>query len=239
MQELDLRVVFSLLLKKAKLIVLVGLVCALLFGVYSYFFIADTYSSQFEMYISNIRDLETVNAEGISSASLTASQSLVNEYVAVLSNDYVIEEVAKNLKQRGYSMSSRALRNTLQMGSVSETAMLRITCVTTDPKLSQAICQSIAEVAPDKLSEVMQLSSLKIMAAPEEGVKVGPNLGRNVLIGGVLGALVVCAVIVIIYCMDDTVKGERDLKRHMDIVVLGEVPSFDKKARGGKRYGKR
>ncbi len=238
MQELDLRVIFSLLFKQLKWIILVGAVCALLAGMFTGFFIADTYSSQFDMYISNYKDLGSTSTEGVSSSSLIASQTLVNEYVVVLSNDAVLDEVAKSLERRGYTMTTKALRSCLSFKGVDETAMLRVTVVTTDAALSRAIAQSIADVAPDKMAEIMKLSSARVLAPPKEGVKVGPNLVRNTILGGMLGAVAVCGVVILLYCLDDTVKGERDIRRRLNVVVLGEVPSFDvKKRKGGIRRG--
>lgn len=239
MDELNLQVIFRILVQRIRLLIAVAVAGALLACAVTQFFIADTYKSEFEMYVSNYKNLSATQAEGLSSSSLSVSQDLVKEYVVVLNNDLVLSQVADNLQQRGFTMTTNALRNALAISPVNDTAMLRVTAVTTNAKLSQAICQSIADVAPQALLEIMQLSSAKVMAPPREGVKIGPNMTSNMFTGALVAVVITIGVLVLVFCLDTTVRGERDLKRRMDVVVLGEVPSFEMKREGGKRHGKK
>lgn len=239
MPELDIQTIFAILLRKIKWIILFAVVGGLLFGLYAHFFIPETYRSECEMYISNYKDIATTKSEGMSSASLNASQTLVNEYIVVIRNDMMMSKVSQELQKHGYSLSAGTLRGMLSLSEVNETAMLRVSAVTTDPDLSKAICQSVMDVAPDELTDIMPLSTIRPMAPPKTGYRVGPNVTRNVIIGAAIGLLVTCGLVIVLYMLDDTVKGERDLKRRMDVVVLGEVPSFQNDKKGGKHHGKR
>ena len=240
MPEMDIQTIFAILLRKIKWIILFAVVGGLLFGLYAHFRIPETYMSECEMYISNYRDITTTKSEGMSSASLNASQTLVNEYIVVIKNDMMLSKVSDWLKEnRGIALSTGQLRSVLSLSEVNETAMLRVAAVTTDPQQSKAICEAVMEVAPDELTDIMPLSTIRPMAPPKTGYRVGPNVTRNAIIGAVIGLLVTCVLVIVLYMLDDTVKGERDLKRRMDIVVLGEVPSFQNDKKGGKRHGKR
>lgn len=239
MPEMDIQTIFAILLRKLKWIILFAVVGGLLFGLYAHFRIPETYRSECEMYISNYRDITTTKSEGMSSASLNASQTLVNEYIVVIKNDMMMTKVAEELQTHGYFLSAGQLRGCLSLSEVNETAMLRVAAVTTDPELSKAICQSVMDVAPDELTDIMPLSTIRPMAPPKSGYRVGPNVTRNAVIGATVGLLITCVLVIVLYMLDDTVKGERDLKRRMDVVVLGEVPSFQNDKKGGKRHGKR
>ncbi len=238
MQELDVQTIFGVLLRKCKLIILFTIIGALLFGAYTRFFVAETYKSEFEMYVISYRDQNSTTAQGISSSQLMAAQDLVNEYIVVMDNDRVLQSVANSLQKRGYTMTTKALRSVLKLSAVNSTAMLRVSAVTTDPALSQAICQAVSEVAPGQFADIMKLSSVEVMAPPQKGVKNGPSLVRNTALGAIIGLVLSAAIIIVLFMLDNTVKDERDLRRRMNnIPVLGMVPSFQRKTKkGGHRH---
>lgn len=114
MQELDVQTIFGVLLRKCKLIILFTIIGALLFGAYTRFFVAETYKSEFEMYVISYRDQNSTTAQGMSSSQLMAAQDLVNEYIVVMDNDRVLQSVANSLQKRGYTMTTKALRSVAQ-----------------------------------------------------------------------------------------------------------------------------
>ncbi len=235
MQELDIRVIFSVLLSKIKWIILAVVVFAMAFGAYAKFFIPSTYRSQVQMYVSNYTDLST--APGASSSGLTASQQLVNEYIVILKNDALLTRVADQLREQGsgYVMTPAAIRSASTMSSVNETAMLNIAVTTTDPEMSKAICDAYSAVAPELLKEVMEMGTVKRMEPAKIGSKVGPNVTRNASLGGVIGLLISCSIVLVLCLFDNTVSGERGIKQRLDIAVLGEVPNLEPMKKGVKK----
>ncbi len=238
MQELDIRAIVSALLSKIKWIILSTVIVALVFGVYAKFFIDSTYRSEVQMYVSNYTDITT--APGASTGGLSASQLLVNEYIVILKHDEVTTKVAAQLREQGegYVMTNGAISGAVSMSSVDETAMLKITATTTDPNLSKAICDAYTAVAPDLLKEVMEMGTIKPMGEEAKvGSKVGPNVLKNTILGGVLGFVITCAIVLVVYMMDNTVTGERELKRRLNVTVLGEVPNLQPNKKGEKNNG--
>ncbi len=235
MQELDIRAVIALLISKLKWIIAAAVVLAVGFGLYTRFMIPNTYRSEVQMYVSNYTDL--TQAQGATTGGLTASQQLVNEYIVILRNDKLLSLVANALQQQegGYVMTPAAIRAVSSMSSVNETAMLNIAVTTTDPALSKALCDVFARVAPAQLEAVMEMGTIKPMEQAKIGVKIGPNVPKNAILGGFIGAVIACAIIIIMYLFDNTVTGERELKRRLDVTVLGEVPSLQPDKKGGKK----
>ncbi len=225
MHELNLQLVFSALLQKVKLIILCTILGGLLLGGYTHFFTDPTYKSQVQMYVSNYTDL-TATTSSVTASGLTTSQALVNEYIVVVKNDMVISEISDALRSKGYVMSNRAIRSAAALSSVNETAMLSVDVETTDPKLSKAICDSFAEVVPSMLQDTMEIGSVKVMAPAQLGMQTGPNMVGRVILGLILGFVLCCGVILLIFMMDNTVRNERELKKRLDIPVLGEIPTI-------------
>lgn len=238
MQELDIRAIVSALFSKIKWIILSTVILALAFGVYAKFFIDSTYRSEAQMYVSNYTDITT--APGASTSGLSASQLLVNEYIVILKHDDVTTKVAAQLREQGdgYVMTNGAISGAVSMSSVDETAMLKITATTTDPNLSKAICDAYTAVAPDLLKEVMEMGTIKPMGEEAKvGAKVGPNVFKNAVLGGIIGFVIACAIVLVVYMMDNTVTGERELKRRLNVTVLGEVPNLQPDKKGEKKHG--
>lgn len=224
MQELDIRTLLFTMLKHIKWIILATVVGAALFGAYTGILVDDTYSSQTKLYVNNYTDASGVS--GASSSSILASQEMVKECIEVIKDDYVMSEVRLHLADLGYAMTNRQILAALSLSQQGETAVLHVQAVTTDPKLSRAICQSVYDVAPERLLEIIQIGSIKPMAPPTDGTKVGPSIPRNAIIGALLGFLLSVVAVLLVTLLDNTIKDEKDLKKHFDVVVLGIVPSF-------------
>ncbi len=238
MQELDIRAIFFALLSKIKWIILSTVVLAIALGVHAKFFIDSTYRSEVQMYVSNYTDL--ANAPGASTSGLSASQLLVNEYIVILKHDEVAGKVAAQLREQGegFVLTNGAIKSAVAMSSVDETAMLKITATTTDPELSKAICDAYAAVAPDLLKVKMQMGTITPMGDEAKvGTKVGPNVLKKAFVGGALGFVIACAVVLVLYMLDNTVTGEREIKRRLNVTVLGEVPNLQPEKKGAKKNG--
>ena len=238
MQELDIRTLLFTLLKNIKWIIAAVLVGAVLMSAYTVVMVDDTYRSQTKLYVNNYTDASGVS--GASSSSISASQEMVKECIEVIKDDYVMSEVRLHLADLGYALTNRQILNALSLSQQGETAVLQVQAVTTDPKLSRAICQAVYDVAPDRLLEIIQIGSIKQMAPPTDGTKTGPSVPRNAVIGALAGFILAAAVILLVSMLDNTIKDEKDLKRHFDVVVLGVVPSFQekktKKSKKSKAY---
>ena len=50
---------------------------------------------------------------------------------------------------------------------------------------------------------------------------------RNMIIGGIVGAIIVCVVLLAIFIFDDKIKVPDDVEKHLGISVLGEIPEIE------------
>lgn len=240
MQELDLQTIFSVLLRRIRWILLSTVLAAVLFGVGAKLFVAETYQSKFQMYVSNYSDLDesSETKQNVSSSGLLASQTLTGEYIVILKNDLVLNEVSSRLAKQGYTMTTSEIRKALSLSAEGETAMLNISATTSSPQLSRAICDAMASVAPAKLRDVMRMGTATVMAPAKLGVKVGPSIMKDAMIGALLGAVLSCAVFIVLHLTDNTVSGEREIRRRLNLTVLGEIPSIQPEKKGGVARGR-
>ena len=244
MQELNLKTLIGILLQNLKWILIFGVVLALLFGGYKEFFVEDSYASTCSMYVMNLTTTDSGTASttaGISSTGLTASQQMVNEYIALLKSDMVIDDVAAALRSQGYNLTNQQIRTTLRMTSKDESALMEIRSTTSDPVLCKAICDAIMETAPAKIKKVMlNLGSINPVDYANPGSRISSGSLRTAFIGGVIGCVLAYGLFLILYMMDNTVKSEQDIRMRLNIPVLGSVPDLHpgqtSKKKGGNGY---
>lgn len=241
MKELDLRSFFLVLLQSLRLIIAVAVAMAVVFGVATGLLTEDTYAARCSMYIMNVSQQD--NSTGVSANGLEASQKLVDECIILIKSNNVMGEVAEQLNARGFDTTVEAVRASLAMTAVEDTALLRITSTTGDPELSQAVCEELMKYAPSVVDYAMRgLVTLNKIDDVAEATKNTPMVARNAILGGVFGLLLICALILVRYLMDNTIKDEKDLKDRFNVNVLGVVMdttgSVDKATGGsGKKTG--
>ena len=95
----------QLMRKHLKLVILLPIVCALAMGVYSYAFMANTYTASTSMYV--LAKQTSANSDNAANYSnLNASQMLANDVSTLLKSDRIAADTVKNLhldSLKGYS----------------------------------------------------------------------------------------------------------------------------------------
>ncbi len=229
-KEMDLGQLGRIFLKRLWLIVAVAMICGLGFFIHSKLFIKPTYQSYFTAYVNNKISDTGVNT---STSDLTASMGLVYVYEDIMTSRSVLKQAAKEC---GTSYSQIAGCVT---ASVSETApVVKVVVETTDRKLSLRLAQKIAEIAPIKVAEVVDGSSMRIIDPPEApNGKASPNSVRKATTGFLFGFLVAAVVLVFRDLIYDTVQGSEDMERRYGVPVIGHIPDIFQAERANERYG--
>ena len=57
-----------------------------------------------------------------------------------------------------------------------------------------------------------------------DGSPVSPNILKNTVLGGMLGAMLSIALVVISYLFNDTITGPEDIEKKLGMNVLGSLP---------------
>ena len=236
-RELDLTRIGQVLLKRAWLIVAVAVLFGVATYIYSALFITPKYRSYFTAYVNNRLTTEAGVNPGIntSTGDLTASMGLVYVYQSIITSRSVLEPAAEACgvpyAQIGGSVSA----------SVAENApVLTVVVDSPSPKLSMEMAQKIAELAPAKVAEVVDGSSMRIIDEPTAFRNaVSPNKARNAMIGAAFGLLVTALFCVVSDLVYDDVQNSADLERRYNIPVIGRIPDMVQAEKTGDRYGYR
>lgn len=221
LMEIDIREVGQILWKKIWILLLCAVLVAGMVLVYTVNFVTPMYTASITVYVNNN---SSQNNLAISSGDLAVALRLVNTYINILGSDQVLEEV---IKKTGAVLTPGQLRAMISAEAMGETEMFEVKVETPSPELSQDLANAIAEIAPGKISTVIEGSSAKVVDyAKLPTSKSSPNYVKNAVLGFALGLIGAAAFVVCWSVMDTRVKCERDLMRIQQLPILGKIPDI-------------
>lgn len=225
-REIDLRVILNILRKNIIPLVIVTVVAALGFFVYSKFFITKQYEASATLIVNN---RQQDNNTALNTSDLYTSQGLAEVYSIIVKSDTVLQPVIDNLK---LSMTYDQLAASVNVSTINSTQLIRISMTHPDPAFAQKVIAAITEVAPDIIKTKVEAGSVNIISesrVSNNGNPVSPNARRNALIGALIGFVLTLAFVFIQEMMNNTFKTEDDIAKTLNIPLLGIIPAVDEK----------
>lgn len=228
--EIDLFEVLILLISKAWLIILVGILTATMGFVYSAFFIAPTYKSTTKIYIQN-KQQENV----VTYAEMQVGTQLTKDYAELITSRMVLEKVIQDMELE--DMSYEKLLGKVEVDNPEDTRIMSITVTDTEPLQAMEIANCIREVASDHIKNVMDIEAVNVAeTANLPTKKAGPSITKWTFLGGCVGAFFVIAIVLLLFFLDDTIKSSDDVERYLGLSTLALIPlDAQEAARSRKR----
>lgn len=219
--EIDLSGLAKEIFSKMWLVIFCGMVTGAIVFFGATAFLSPKYEAKVHMYVNNMENSAEVN--NVSYADITASIMLANTCSKIISSDTVLNDV---IEETGTKIPKDQLQKMLTTEPVTDTEIIEITMKGQDQKEITYLVNVIAEVSADKLTEIIEGSSVKILNQAEIPTKP-TGLGYLKLL--VLGILFGCFCSVFVISMrnifDVRVKSEKDLE-YWGYPVLGVVPDM-------------
>ena len=218
--EIDLRQIFSVILSKIVVIILVGVIFGLVALIGSKMLIKPTYESTTSLYVLNRQSQGTTTY-----SDLQSSTQLTQDYVVLVTSRSVIEKVISELK---LDMTNEELVKMINVNTPTNTRVLEITVSSHDQKQAKEIADKLAEVSADSIGEIMQTEKVtRIDAAQLPDKPVSPNVIQNGIIAGILGIIIAMAVVVVKFVMNDRINTSEDVEKYLGISTLALIPLSD------------
>lgn len=216
-QEIDLLDLLFFLKKKVLVILAAFLLCAGL-GLFATVFMMDTeYTANTRIYILN-RTSET----NVSYSDFQVSNQLLDDYVVLITGENVTKKL---ISQMGLDLTHSQLVDMISVTAPSDTRVLQISVTDTSAERAANIANTVREIASVQIKEIMAVDAVNLVyeaAVPQ--TKSGPSVSKNTLIGGLAGLVLAVGVYVVIYLLDDTLRTEEDVEKHLGLSVLGVIP---------------
>lgn len=201
-------------------ILIAVLVCAVVGLGATYILVEPTYDVSFSFYIHN--QAEKTNADTISVSDLTASQELLNTYVAILTSDSLLSEVVDELSQ--YSLSTAEIKHYIHAESVNDTELMRVTVTHTNPDVALDIAQSLQNQSPNFIVKVVKGGSVEVLDTATKATPTNRPIVKNAALGAAVGFMLIGVFFLAVFLLDTRIWDETDLINRFSIPMVGVIP---------------
>ena len=222
--EIDLLRLMKAIWKKAWIVVIAGILCAVIAFMGASNLITPLYKSSVKMYVNNSSfSLGNTNFS-FSTSELSAAQSLVDTYIVILETRATLDTV---IKQAELSYSYEDLLEMIDAKAVNETEVFEITVTSSSPQEAEKIANTIAKVLPNKVAAIVEGSTVRVVDyAVVPLKKASPNVTMFTAVGLMIGVVAACGVVVLLEMLDDQIHDEEFLNQTYDIPVLASIPNL-------------
>ncbi len=232
MIEIDLLKLVLILWRKAWAIVLAAIVMGgIAFG-FTYNFIEPTYQANIKVYVNNTSQ---TNTGVVSQSELTVAKQLVQTYIVTLKSRTTLNEV---IKQANLEYDYEELNEMISAAAIDSTEVFEVSVVSNDAKEAAEIANTIAEVLPSRITQIVDNSSVKILDyAIINEEPISPSYVKNVAIGVLAGIVVAVALIFLQFVLDNKIHSEEYLVEHYKYPILAVIPDLN--ANSKQKYYKK
>ena len=215
--EIDLVEIWQVIKKQFGLLVIIVILCAVLAGVISKFFIAPKYTSSSTIFLT-----PSISETGVVDyTSQNSNEKLVNNVMALLVQDNILSEVAK---QTGME-SVEDLRNQIKVSNDTNTTLVKVEATTLDPKLSKNIVNSTVNVFIDTMQENLNLKNIEIVDKAKLSYEPsGPNVKKNILMGAAAGFVIDALIVVLKVLTNTKLKSKEEAEKYLKLPGFCELP---------------
>ena len=153
--------------------------------------------------------------------SQNSNEKLVNNVMALLVQDNILSEVAK---QTGME-SVEELRDQIEVSNDTNTTLVKVEATTLDPKLSKNIVNSMVNVFIDTMQENLNLKNIEIVDKAKLSYEPsGPNVKKNILIGAAAGFVIDALIVVLKVLTNTRLKSKEEAEKYLNLPVFCELP---------------
>ena len=206
-------------------VILATVVAAIIGFAASKFLMTPQYSSSAMMIVNTRQDVTS----NVTSDQINSATKLVSTYSIIIKSDTVLQQVIDNL---GLSLTYQQLASRVTVSAVDDTQVMKVTVKSDNPEWARQVCEQIPVVSPDVILESVEAGSVKVISsAAVNPTPVSPNVGRNTMLGGVLGLVISVGIILLAVLLDNKIHTEDDIAKYLDLAVVGVIPEYQ----GGKK----
>ena len=226
---IDLLELAKALWKNILIIALVAVLVGFMAFGYTAFMVKPQYQATASLYVNNSSFSLGATSFSISSADLSASNSLVSVYIYILQSRTTMEDV---IKEADLSYTPEELSKMVSAKGVSSTGAFEVTVTSNNPAEAELIANTIAQILPDRISEIVDGSSVRIVDyAVIPSHRAGPSMVKNTAVGILAGGFLAAAVVILRFLLDDRskvmIKAADELREmYPDIQVLTMIPDM-------------
>lgn len=219
---IDLLELFYVLLRKWWLILLVGILGAAIAFSYTYFLVEPLYESKSMLYILNKTTSVT------SMADLQIGTELTADFEVIALSNPVLDRAAEQIKKKeGKAFTRNQIKGMLTVANEADTRILTISAISANPEDACMVANAVAEQTATRMAEIMKSDApTTVQSAEIAKTPISPNKMKNTIMGFLAGAVLLCAVLVIQYLVNDNIRTEEDVEKYLGVSTILVLPNL-------------
>lgn len=187
---------------------------------YTYFLVTPLYQATAKIYI-----VSASNDSVVDLSDLQIGASLTADYQELLLSRPLLQDVINNLS---LDMDYKALEGMISITNTTDTRILKILVTSPDPQESADIANELVNQANIYLPNIMETDTPNLVeSAIAPTSKSSPSYSKNTLLGGLAGAILCCAVLLVRFLMNDTFVTPDDIAKYFGVQPLATIPEGD------------
>lgn len=213
---IDLLELAKVILKKIWILIICAAVGAASGYAYTKLFIPYKYQASSMIYIY------TKTTSVTSLADLQVGSALSVDFQTIAKTREVVDAVRDEL---GINYSYEDMVSKITVESPTNSRILKITVVDTDPVMAANISNSLSNQLRLRIADIMDTDAPSIVSrAVVPSAPIGPSAVKNGCIVALVLVVLAVGILTLIYITDDTIKTEEDVNKYLGLNVIAVVP---------------
>lgn len=159
--------------------------------------------------VTSLADIQMGEKLTVDFETLAKSRPVVERVIKDMDLDYTYEDIV----------------GIIATENPEDTRILKFNITHEDPEFAKEFANALAEVTADRVAYIMDTDKPKVV---EEAVTPkspsSPSVIKNTVIGAMLGGILSCGVILVLYLMNDTIQTEEDVRKYLGLHTLAAIP---------------
>ena len=224
---IDLGAIFNLLLARIGWIILMGVLVGIVAFVITKFVIVPKYTTSTQILVINENKNAADSAgNAVNFSNIQSSTYLAKDYVYMITSKPVMQQVISELGLQDISYSD--LASQISVTTPDDTRILIISVTDENPVKAKQIADSVRENSIEHIQSVIGTDTVRSIDGDIGAViptsQSSPNVKRDTILGVLLGIIIACAIIILRYILDDSIKTEEDVHNRIGLSVLVNMP---------------
>jgi len=222
-ETISLQELFQVLKKRAKLIVSITIIAALAMGVFSSFFITPMYQASSQILVNQSESENNL----YNSNQVSTNVQLINTYNVIIKSPAVLQTVIRELD---LDLTIEELDERISVSSANNSQVMNIDVKDESFLTAANIANKTAQVFKGKIVDIMNVNNVTILSKAQvkgDESPVSPNTLLNVAIALVVGLMAGIGLAFLLEYLDNTFKTEKDIEKHLELPILGVIPTFE------------
>jgi capsular polysaccharide biosynthesis protein len=209
-KEINLKEILGVLKKRAW----IGITITILAALFGYFYSSINQTTLLYSSSTNI----IINADGGQRKTLEV----------IIKDKTVLEKV---ITQLGIERTPESLAQSIQVGSIDDTQVVKISVIDVNPVLAAEIANTTASVFIQEIPNIMDFDDVRVLSdAQVNPIPINESNENKILGAAIIGGIVIgIGLIFLVDSLDESIRSEQEVEELLEVPILGSVSIMSKK----------